>query len=392
MATQTWTYKFYNLVTHTFLGTLPLTGVSFSQALNTPGSFSGQINIKDTRVQALTPADITQPGRAALYIDLNGVIVWGGVVATRTFSRSSGTISLAGQQTWGYFQQRLLAQDYSTTPTHDFNKSTGPTYWTTTPADPIAVAQQFVLDATNGGNIGGNGSNGTTNGIQFATYGSTPSSNYITPNYPITQPQTVDQVVTQLSQLGYLVGFDFALDAAYNANGVPYLTANFWYPRRGRIAGATGLVINTQSALDYEYPEDSTQCANKIIETGSGSGGVQQIAQDTVPLAQGYPLLERVISKSNVVDPNLLNSMANYDLGLYHYPPATPTVTLPIDYPHCPLGQYITGDDVRWIIDQDERFLAGSDSYWRIVQFDVTVPESGIATQKLTFNPPPVIV
>ena len=377
MAVSQWTYKFYDLVTHSFLGTLPLTNVSFSQALNTPGSFSGQMSLKDSRVQALTPADITQPGRAALYVDYGGVIVWGGIVQTRTFSRSSGTISISGQQSWSYFQQRLLANDYSTT-------------WSTIPSAPNFIAAGIINDAMTAGNIGGNGSGGTTNGIQISYYGFMPTSAYITPSYPITQPQTVDSVVTQLAQMGYTLGFDFSLDAAYNSAGIPALYLSFWYPRRGRIAGSTGLTINTAGAIDYEYPEDATKAANKIVETGSGSGVTQIPVQDLVPVQQGYPLLERVISASNVSDPTVITNLAKYNLAMYHYPVATPTITLPVDYVACPLGQYITGDDVRWIIDQDERFLASQDAFWRIVQFDVTVPERGIATQKITLNPPPV--
>lgn len=389
MATNAWTYKLYDLVTHTFLGTLPFHGVSFSKALNTQGSFSGSINIKDPRVTALDPSTMTIPGKTALYVDLNGTIVWGGIIWTRQFSRSTGTLSIGGQETWSYFAHRIQANDYTVPPTINFGRGAGaPTYWSANPADPVLISAQVVYDALGAFSIGGTTSSGYA-GISIQGNGLTPSAAYVSPSLPISQNQTVDQIVTQLSSLPYLTGFDFSLDAAYNSSGLPALTLNFWWPRRGRIAGSTGLTINTSGAMDYDYPEDGTAIGNKIIETG-GQGVYQRVAQDAGLISSGgYPLLEKVINKSNVTDPVVLTYMSRYDLALYRLAVATPSVTIPIDYPSMALGDYIVGDDVRWIIDADERFPNGSDSYWRVVSSDVSVPDSGIATQKLTFNTPP---
>lgn len=389
MATNAWTYKLYDLVTHTFLGTLPFKGVSFSKALNTQGSFSGSINVKDSRITALDPSALTTPGKTALYVDLNGTIVWGGIIWTRQFSRSTGMLSIGGQETWSYFAHRIQANDYTVPPTINFGRGAGaPTYWSANPADPVLISAQVVYDALGAFSIGGTTATGGV-GISIQGNGLTPSAAYVSPSLPITQNQTVDQIVTQLSSLPYLTGFDFSLDAAYNSSGLPALTLNFWWPRRGRIAGSTGLTINTSGAMDYDYPEDGTAIGNKITETG-GQGVYQQIAQDAGLIGSGgYPLLEKVINKSNVTDPVVLKYMSSYDLALYRLAVATPSVTIPIDYPSMALGDYIVGDDVRWIIDADERFPNGSDSYWRVVSSNVSVPDSGIATQKLTFNTPP---
>jgi hypothetical protein len=76
---------------------------------------------------------------------------------------------------------------------------------------------------------------------------------------------------------------------------------------------------------------------------------------------------------------------------MYGQPVATPTVTIPFDFPSCPLGAWVMGDDVRITCPKGHpRFPNGLDQFWRIVSHTVTAPDEGVATVTLTLNVPPV--
>lgn len=370
------TYRFYDWLSGDFLGTLPLAGVTFSKKLNTPGTFTGKLNLLDQKIQALDPYSMILPGRTIVVVDLAGSAVWGGPLWSDPYDQAQANATpVNASEAWSYFAQRVQAQDYTNPPAG--------AHWNTNPADPLKIAAQIVADAIAPTTSGF----GTATGfpLTIAVNGATPSDAWVSQSYPMTQVQTIDTIVTQLAQMGYGQGFDFGIDVAYNTDLVPTFTLNLDYPVRGHQVDPDSLAI--LRAMAYTYPRDATLMADIVFETGGGAATAPTEAFNLPALEAGYPILERVISYSNVTAPAVLEGLAQSDIGLYGWPVATPTLTIPaVGSPT--LTDYTVGDVVRWVIPPDERFPAGLDWYWRITGIDVTVPDDGIATAMLTLNVP----
>lgn len=370
-------YIFTSTMFGDILAELPLTSVTFSLTLNNSGPFQGTFNVEDPRVAQQDWIDATAPYLASVWVLVDGVPVYGGIVTTRRYSSSSQTITIGASDQWFYLGQRIQAFDYSST-------------WVN-PADPMQIAAQVMTDALATAN---------SIAINVAVQGSTPSNYWVSMSYPISQFQAVSDIVTQLQQMSYLVGFDFACDPQIIGGFlVPQVTLS--YPRRGRIAGSTGLVIMVGADVDFEYDEDGTQMANQIYETASGSGGVASVASWAPAITQGgYPITEKVTSHTSMNstpwNQSVLDATVAGDLQVSAYPPVAPVVTIPL-FGDPQLGDYIVGDDVRVIVPQfsgpgvvtNPRFPHGMDFYFRIIQIDVTIGNEGLSTAALTLNMPP---
>lgn len=370
-------YLTYDLLTGTLLAELPLTGVTFGQILNGGGRFAGQLDLADSRVKNALGG--TLPGRTALYVEINGSLVWGGIIWTRRYQHSTRMLDIGATEFWSYFTRRVQAKDYSTT-------------WAS-PTDPLVIARTVVNDAIA---VAGSALAGLSVVLDYQQ--TITSAAYVAPSYPIAQLQTVDSIVSTLSKMGYNVGFDFGIDVAWSAGSgsTPTQTLNLGFPRRGRIAGSTGLTIDSASDEDFSYPEDASRQATTIYGTATGSGGVQQSASSSVPTGGGYPLLEQTASFGQLNGTDVLQSCVKADNVMLGYPVPTPTVTIPV-FGDPPLGAWLIGDDIRWIVPNqtavgnvyDERFPSGADFYWRILAHDVTIKDEGLSTVTLTYGMPP---
>jgi hypothetical protein len=373
------TYKFYDLVTWDYLGALPLTQVSYSKMLNDAGPFQGTLNLSDPRVQAINPMAICRPGRTAVFVDYQGFLDYGGVVWTRQYDPSHQTVSIGGSELWSYPEERVQAKDYSLT-------------WFA-PANPMIIAKTVITDALN------KSYSGLSNMI-VKINGSVPYHSYVSMSFPYVQMQTVGSIVQMMQQMGYGIGFDFAVDCVYSA-GVPQPILNLSFPQRGRTGNNSPLVINTERCITYQYPEDATQAGNTIYETSTSAGSQLIIEVCNAALQNGYPLLEQLIQHPDINSVALSNlntvlkGAAVGDLSIFAYPVITPTATVYANDGSVGIGDYNVGDNVRFIIPAqasgktyDPRFPNGIDTTLRITESDVTVADEGISTILHTLNMP----
>jgi hypothetical protein len=407
-------YYCFDLLTGRFQAQLPFRGVTFGQQLNTAGTFSGTLDLQDPRVQATEPLPNTAPNRTFVMVDYLGSPLWGGIVLPRKWKVEGATsttrlLEVSCSELWAYFQARVQATDYSSPPYSGITGEGEMSYWKATPWDASLIAAQVIADAigyTDGlsqpyGNLlGGLGLH--LNGEEpSGSKPAAPPGDYVAVNYPFTSCQMVDTIVSQLSQLGLGVGFDFGVDLAYSAGvpSPPLATINLSYPRRGRTVAENGLAIDLTTARAYEFPEDGTQTANQVYEVG-GSGAIE-VSENVIPLEQGYPLWEKVISRANIQSANIESVLAQTglsDLALLSYAPVTPTVTLGVDDPNLPLGSFVVGDDVLLMIPQyapngeafDPRFPAGLTREFRITGWSAAIEDQGDATVKLSLALPPL--
>jgi hypothetical protein len=396
--------------------------VTFGQRLNAAGSFSGDLNLRDPKVQQLNPLVGTRPGRTMLCIDIDGTLEWCGIVWTRRYTSSTGLMTISGQEVWSYFNYRLQAKDY----TAGILGSTYPGYsWWGGGASPMDVqfaSAAIVADAltqvgnvwTNAGSYGVAAFNPSLVTAQLGTALSSlkilvatniPSGDWSIASYPLSQRQTISQIITTLSSTGYGVGYDFGIDVAWSglSGSTPEMQLTFSWPTRGRDVSVTGNVIDIGQDTDYEWDEDATSSLNNIFATASGAGasagltgggsavGTPIQANDSTPLVDGYPLMEGTQGYTQVNTQAELEACALGDLGQLEWPITTPGLTLPMFSPagvQPSIGQFIMGDNIRIIMAADDRFPASFDTTMRVVAVDYTVPDQGAPTMKLTFNMP----
>lgn len=351
------------------LGELPLGTVTYSHVLNDAGTLTGQVLLTDAANQPQQGdwASITAPGSTALYVERDGVLVWGGIIWGRQYTHSSKVLQINATEFWSYFKQRTITQSL-----------------TFSVVDPLAVAQGVVnwAQSVDGGDIG----------VQV---GSETSGTFISFTVNWYENRPVSDVISTLSKAdldgtGTQVGFDFAIDVAYDSSGVPQKYLRLGYPRRGRIAGQTGLAFASGSDItDYGWSDDASQSAAQIIAVGTGSADQTPTARgvNLTAVSNGMPLLDQVQQYQNISDPTILQSIANGYVASRYLPLEIPQPVIRGSAP-TQIGSWIVGDDARFIIDPDERFPAGLDSYYRIVGDSVQfVNDSQFEEITLTLNP-----
>lgn len=413
------TYLLYDLRSGAYKGRLPLTNVTFGSQLLQPGSFSGTLDLASTAIQYLGPVNITAPARTALLIDYAGALIWGGIIWPRSYkyNAQSRQLQVNATELWSYLQSaRMQAGDYSAPP---YSSLTGPSVkmpiWDASGTDTqgvydaLLIAWQLISDAlsvTNGNILGGMGiaANGYTSPAAYLASGTqTPQADYLGGlNYPLASVQQLGSIINIIAQEGMGVGFDYGIDVAYSAGpgSPPVATVNLSYPRRGRTYAENQLVLNCGNAIEYEIPEDGTQAANTIYE--QGSSGSLIVSQNVDPINAGYPILEQLKSRANIQSANLLNvlgSLGASDLATLSFPVTTPTVTTDLFTGSVPLGEFVVGDDVRWIIPAsdgkggvfDPRIPGGLDGEWRITGYSATVADAGQSKLTLNLTVPPAV-
>lgn len=383
------THYAYDLTSGTLIAELPLTSVRWNQRLNQAGSFSGQINFRDARMPLVDVINSTRPARTLLVVDIDGTPSWSGIIWTRQYAQSQGIVQIGAQEIWSYYAQRLQHTDYTNPPASG-------TYWSGaagSAADACYIAAQILSDA---GKVAGTAFNSSVLPMGINIIETSTNVSPVVVSYPITQLQTISQMISTLSGGGYNTGFDFYISTVWQNSlpgGVPVFTMNFYFPRLGRIAGQTGLVVDSQQVLDYTWAEDGTQMANSIYlnATISGQNQTQIQAQDPVVLSAGYPLLEKTTSATNVQTTSLAQTVAQGDLAQFEWPIVTPQFTVPMFTGDLTVNDFIMGDDIRVLMQPDERFLTGFDTYMRIVGADYALADNGVSTMTMTLNMPPAL-
>ena len=368
--TTTYRYLFADLLTNTIIGELPLTGVSFGSQLNQAGTFQGHILLSGVNSTAFNVTDATIPAKCAVYVDRDGVLVWGGIIWNRSYQSSNQTLSLNAREFESYFEKRRITSDQV------FNN-----------IDQLTIAQNLISAAQSVayGNIGVQ--------IGVETSGVLLSRTYY--NY---EKKTYYSALQDLSSAEN--GFDFNIDVAYDGSGAPIKTLNLGYPRIGTTYSATNpsallFEFPAGNIVEYEYPEDGSLVANTLYALGAGSneGKLSATYQDTTYLTAGWALYEEQANYSDVTDATYLAQLAEGQVKAVVYPPTIIKIVAPA-YVNPIYGTYAIGDSARLRIT-DERFpatgtgtavQAGLDEVYRIVGIEVQPGENGPERVTLTLT------
>lgn len=358
----TYRYLFADALTNQIIAELPLTGVNFTQTLNAAGTFQGTILLSGLQVAA-NATNGTIPGRTVLYVDRDGVLVWGGLIWAREYSSANQHVRITAREFESYFERRRI------TTTQAFNT-----------VDQLLIARTLV-----------NNAQAVTNGNLGITVGSELSGVTVSRTYYDYEYKTVYSALLDLSR--QTDGFDFNVQVAYDGGGVPTKTLRLNYPMSGTRYSATNpaapmFELPAGNIIEYSYPEDGSIAANTVYALGAGSneGKLIATASDATKITQGWPVLEDSVNYSDVTDATMLANLAAGQVAAVSYPPTTLTIVAP-PYVQPTLGSYQIGDDARVRIN-DSRFPNGIDSTYRIVALNVTPGETGPERVTLTLTLP----
>ena len=359
MAT-TYRYLFADLLTNSILAELPITGASFTQQLNTAGTFQGHLLLSGVNTAGLNVASATIPGRCAVYIDRNNVLVWGGVIWARDYASSSQTLTFHAREFESYFERRRI----SSTQVY-------------TNQDQLSIVQQLVtaLQSVTYGNIG----------VQV---GAEVSGILVSRTYYNYELKDYFSAIQDLSRSS--TGFDFNIVVAYDGDGNPTKTLKLGYPRLGNNYSSTSLTVPTfelsGNLVEYQYPEDGSIAANTVYALGAGSneGKIIATSSDTTKTLAGWPLLEETVNYSDVTDSTYLAGLASGQVSAVSYPPSTIKIVVPA-YVDPIFGTYSIGDQARLRI-KDNRFPSALDTNYRIVALNVQPGENAPERVTLTLT------
>src|SRR5664279_1240136 len=233
------TYKFADIFTGRTLAELPLKEVTFSKVVNGSGPWQGTLNIEDRGVRRSNWLRATTVWRSALWVDIDGVLVYGGITTGRPYQMSAGTVVLSGADFCAYPSYLLQAKSY------EFTKYPALDVATIVLAQALEKKHTVPIRVVQEGSVAP---------VDFRIDFSAPEA----------QHQTAASILAQLQGMGFNVGIDYAADVAY-VGGLPVPTITLSYPRRGAVFSSLSKVIDASGLLELVYDEDGTLQANFIV-------------------------------------------------------------------------------------------------------------------------------
>lgn len=351
-------YRFLavDLLTHALLAELPLSAVKWGQRLNRAGALTAKLQLPagtDGATIAAIYVDATDPLRRAVYVERDGVLTWGGPWVQRDYDPNTGELTLSGLEWWSLFSRRLITDTKTYVAGVDDQFSIVRDFFTYTQAKP-------------GGDLG-------------ITLGAETSGVTRDRTYWYYELKSIQDAVQEMA--ADINGFDFAIEVGYDSGGNITRTLRLYYPRRGRIAGATGHVWEWgRNIIGFGWPEDGSIAANMIFGIGAGEATAMIRTSSSRPeqFSAGYPLLEATLVDKSLSVATTLADRVNLMLNDRQVPVVLPPVKVLGDLDP-QVGAFITGDEgrIRFEPGDDPRFPEGIDTYRRIVGFDVEVSDTG---------------
>ena len=371
MATSEFRYVTTNLyqsgsTPNPIIAELPLTGVNYTNQLNSNGTFQGHLLLSGVNSNAVNAYDGTIPGKTILWVlytdpeSYASIPVWSGVIWARDYDSTTQTLSITAQEMMSLYQKRLISatKDYSA---HFY--------------DPSYIAYNLMQFAES-----------QTHGSTGLLYNSITTSYATKKKYNGYELKSVYQAIKDLAQNF----FDFTIKPyAFSAGlqnrftlgaplGTTYSASNpnaFVFQLPGNLVG-------------YQFPEDASMANNKLYGLGYGANNTKIIAIAVDPAKIGYtgdwPLLENTANYIDVGDNQLLKDLTLGQLNATSYPPTTVQVMLaPYIDPIYPL--YQIGDQVRLDI-QDDYFPSALNTVMRIVAISVNPGENGPSRVTVTLT------
>lgn len=282
-------YHIYDSVTDAYLMTLPLSGVSFSNAINGGGTFSATLSVSDPVFQSgeINWQDATMPYmNRSIWIERNGAIVWGGFLIGRSYDSTSQTVSLTGATFDSYAAFRPQRVPINFTSLTDI-LTVARTIWSN--QDTNAHEPSWVYDS----NLSGNK-------IKFTMQWWSEISQYMENLVSLTP------------------GIEYYIDTYYDpaSPNFPVVKKKFFVASPTLPTTDVGLTVSLNptggNLLSYTLAEDGTQFMTKMFALGSGADSAQVYGQyfSNTLLDQGYMDVAQTMSQTDQTSKTALTAVA----------------------------------------------------------------------------------
>jgi hypothetical protein len=350
-------YLFQEILTGQILGEMPVNGVSFDRQLNRAGNMQGSVNLDNDLIPNDDILAMTEKGRNAIYVYRDDLIVWGGIIWTRTYQSQGKSLQFTAQSFESYAYRRI----YRPSSARRYNEAQSSIickFW-----DLIQLHDNAAL------------------GVDFDI--ALPPGDVVRQInvFPWTMRSFGDIIEQDMTD--QQDGVDYYIDV-FEDEGLPAKRLNLGYPRLGAPISKTNLVLDYPgNILNYYWTENASETNLRYYATGDGDESAMLVgtAIDDARLANNYLITDATNSYQGVTSQATINAHALSDLRNGNISKVKHQFTLKAEEDP-PLGQYSLGDDARVIIE-DTRFPTGIDFQVRVVGWSVT-PSSAEATEEVS--------
>jgi hypothetical protein len=335
----------------TRLAEVPFESATYSHVLNAPGAFQGTLGLQQPAKLASVLQTQLQLGQVSLWVERDGVIVWGGILWTSDADIDGGTITYAGEGWHSYFRRRTLRAKK-----------------VYTQQDQVAIAKDLLNYAQSftGGSIGVWTADAALTGVLRDR------------TWEAFERKNIGQAIDELAAVEN--GFDFRYESQYDQVGnlgIRFLTQ---YPPTGH---HTEIVLEVGKQLaTMNVKTDATSLATNVDAIGAGEGDIKLLATISDPaLLAIYPMLDDVVSFTDVSVQATLTAHARKRLIQGSTPVVIPEVEWDPSLEPV-IGSFLAGDivTVRGGVG-----LAQVDGLFRVTQLEVSVDDAGGENGKLSF-------
>jgi hypothetical protein len=356
-------------VTGRILADLPVRPSTIGWTHNGAGSIN-DLTVPAQAFRGLRSYDVDllmSPARTALYVDLNGSLIWGGPLWKTLYDSATRAYTLSSAGWWDYWMRLLITEPVAFRNVDQFDIVR--TLLTLTTGQPGHI--DLIMSTAD---------SGVTR----------------TASYEQSELRRVGEVIAQLSD--NLNGFEFRVDVRWGSSGLPERVLQLGSPRLGQVQPAAGLILEYREDPDtlersgnvasYQWPMDGTTMATEtwgMAQTDSGTA-ITSAATSPALIAAGYPVLHQVLEgHDNVVLQATLDAYVLAQQQTAVAPQQIPSFVL--DHAgDATIGQWLPGDDALVEIT-DLRFPSPDGLATGLRQWIRTVEASlDVAAEKLTVS------
>ena len=349
------TYRYYacDTLTGDLLAELPLTGVTFSLVVNDTGGFGATLPLSAEPYLV----QVTQPGRTSVYIERDGVLVYGGIIWGRQYDAAAGTLTLDGSDFLSYTDHLVISD----------NLNYGQ-------VEQLAIFRSLVDYGMHKG--------GSDLGLSYI--GTSSSGVKRDRTYAATDLSVLGDMLRQLSAVDS--GFDFIFGVRWEG-ARPRRYVQLGYPSLGRPLAQSLLYFDYNADLSaLTFAEDAASSASTIyavggvLETAPAGTNPPTYTADAQPIrAGGMPRLESQLSFDDITQQATLNAHALGELAAIENPVLTMTIGFNNHTRNQPpVGTFLPGDQCLVLIAAgDLMFAQGATLLGSIASLDVTISDEG---------------
>lgn len=328
---------------------LPTRSCRFTEVLNRAGSCELKIPLVVEGYAASTEyaynRSLIDPWRTTIYVEEDGVIVWGGILITAQADPGSNELTLGCAGLLEYLKYRLLTWTVTYT------------QWDQTTLVENLLNLVYSISAAS---IVPDLPNPNPGNVVVPVQKTTGRKRDRV--YAAHERKPILEIIDQLSMV--IDGFDYAITSEYvQGQNKVVNTFRTYYPYRGKDTGIQWTLfppnVPGSNISNMSVPYDGTRFANQVEAMGSGDGSKKLIARARNN-ASLYPLLEKTVDYSTVKQVNTLAEHAAQEL-VNANPLPTMTIALMPDRPDTIRSAFGVGDlvwvyvDRGWLQLRDDR-------------------------------------